>query len=207
MQQMFLPNYLICFIIIRYKRLVSASYYASEFQNLPNSTRKYKTYQTCFDLYKFLKMRRQLLIVFLGAVLIAESALGGRKIQFNNQCGKDIWVSPSTNANQGPTLDIAKIGNGGSYTYNIPDSGWGGRFWPKLDCDGSGQNCAVGQSVPPCPSGGCQPPADTKVEFYFPQVGGNSVWYDISLVDGYSLPAQIVPSNQVSIKQSQVLFI
>jgi hypothetical protein len=41
---------------------------------------------------------------------------------------------------------------------------------------------------------GCQPPADTKVEFYFPsQPPHEDSWYDISLVDGYSLPMKIVP--------------
>jgi len=67
-----------------------------------------------------------------------------------------------------------------------------------MGCDGSGQNCQVGQSVPPCPSGGCQPPSDTKVEFFFPSASdnGNQVWYDISLVDGYSLPVEINPSTQ-----------
>ncbi len=85
-------------------------------------------------------------------------------------------------------------------TFNIPDFGWAGRFWPKTGCDGSGQSCAVGQSVAPCPSGGCQPPADTKVEFFFPSVSdSNAIWYDVSLVDGYSLPMEIIPSRQVSI--------
>lgn len=56
----------------------------------------------------------------------------------------------------------------------------------------------MGQSDPPCPSGGCQPPADTKVEFFFPPINnGEQVWYDVSLVDGYSLSAKIVPSVQV----------
>lgn len=47
-------------------------------------------------------------------------------------------------------------------------------------------------------TGGCDPPAETKVEFFFPPVGDSGdVWYDVSLVDGYSLPAEIVPSVQV----------
>lgn len=73
----------------------------------------------------------------------------------------------------------------------------GGRFWPKTGCDGGGQNCETGQSVSPCGRNGCDPPAETKVEFFFPPAGDrNNVWYDISLVDGYSLPVQIVPSVQ-----------
>ena len=78
--------------------------------------------------------------------------------------------------------------------YRIPDFGWAGRFWPKTGCDGTGYNCEFGDSVPPCPVGGCHPPADTKVEFNFPsQPPSQDSWYDISLVDGYSLPMRIVP--------------
>ncbi|XP_021955579.1 glucan endo-1,3-beta-glucosidase [Folsomia candida] len=121
-----------------------------------------------------------------------------RQITFNNRCGRDIWISPLTNGNGAPLPDgIRRLSNSGSYTYQIPNGGWGGRFWPKTGCDGSGQNCEVGQSMPPCPAGGCQPPAETKVEFFFPRTGAaDSVWYDVSLVDGYSLPAEIVPSRQ-----------
>ena len=41
---------------------------------------------------------------------------------------------------------------------------------------------------------GCQPPADTKIEFNFPpQPPTSDSWYDISLVDGYSLAMSITP--------------
>jgi hypothetical protein len=82
----------------------------------------------------------------------------------------------------------------------IPSGGWAGRFWPKINCNSAGDECEFGQSSPPCPAGGCHPPADTKVEFYFPsQPPKEDAWYDISLVDGYSLPMKIVPRgvNQV----------
>ncbi len=84
-----------------------------------------------------------------------------------------------------------------SLYFKIPGSGWAGRFWPKIGCDGSGYNCQFGDSVPPCPAGGCHPPADTKVEFNFPpQPPNRDAWYDVSLVDGYSLPMSIVPRGQ-----------
>ena len=85
--------------------------------------------------------------------------------------------------------------------FQIPISGWAGRFWPKIGCDSTGYNCEFGDSIPPCPPEGCQPPADTKVEFNFaPQPPNRDSWYDISLVDGYSLPMKIVPreNNQGS---------
>lgn len=77
---------------------------------------------------------------------------GGRSITFKNRCTYSIWMSPF------PTLEdgIRRIEPNAATIYNIPDSGWGGRFWPKTECDNSGQNCAVGQSMPPCPANGCQ---------------------------------------------------
>lgn len=135
-------------------------------------------------------------LLFL-AVILPSVVLSSRTIRFSNRCNEDIWISPLTNA-QGPTLSpgIKHIRQGSHFSYNIPNNGWGGRFWPKMGCDGSGNNCQVGQSVPPCPRGGCDPPAETKVEFFFPPLGQrNDVWYDISLVDGYSIAAEIIPSK------------
>jgi len=120
-----------------------------------------------------------------------------REIRFTNRCSQDVWVSPLTNA-QGPPLPdgIQRLANGASHAYMIPDGGWGGRFWPKTGCDANGQNCEVGQSIDPCLPTGCDPPAETKVEFFFPSSNDpNDVWYDVSLVDGYSLPAEIVPNR------------
>jgi len=121
----------------------------------------------------------------------------GRQVGFTNRCGYDIWISPLTNA-QGPMLPggIQRLGNGASYDYQIANEGWGGRFWPKSGCDANGQNCEVGQSIDPCGPTGCDPPAETKVEFFFPPLGQGEVWYDVSLVDGYSLAAEIVPTVQ-----------
>lgn len=69
-------------------------------------------------------------------------------------------------------------------TFNIGDEGWAGRLWPKTGCDQNGANCAFGQSISPCPQSGCHPPADTKVEFFFPPINSREVsFYDISLVE------------------------
>lgn len=120
---------------------------------------------------------------------------GARSIAFVNRCNYPIWISAFPTVGNG----IQRIEPKARTIYNIPDSGWKGRMWPKTGCDGNGQNCAVGQSIPPCPPNGCQPPAETKVEFFFPVINDrNAVWYDISLVDGYSLPMEIIPDKQVS---------
>ena len=103
-------------------------------------------------------------------------------------------MATSPNTNIAPLPGNIKLNSGQSYSYNIPSGGWAGRFWPKIGCDSSGNNCVFGQSSAPCPAGGCQPPADTKIEFNFaPKGSSQQTWYDISLVDGYSLPIKIVP--------------
>jgi len=139
--------------------------------------------------------------LLLLSLLAAAVGVSARQISFTNRCPQEVWVSPLTNA-QGPMLPpgIVKLTNGQTYAYEIPNSGWGGRFWPKTGCDANGQNCEVGQSTDPCGPTGCDPPAETKVEFFFPPLGDpNDVWYDVSLVDGYSLAAAIVPDKQVSV--------
>ncbi|KAG4078478.1 hypothetical protein HA402_009190 [Bradysia odoriphaga] len=124
---------------------------------------------------------------------------GARTITFKSRCAEQIWINPFTSAD-GPVLGngVTPISPNGQVTFTIPDSGWAGRFWPKTGCNSNGQSCTVGQSVPPCPSTGCQPPADTKVEFFYPPKNDaiGAVWYDVSLVDGYSLPMEIIPSRQ-----------
>ncbi len=119
----------------------------------------------------------------------------GVQLSVKNNCAFTTWLATAPNSNQAPLPGgTIKLTQGQTYTYNIPSGGWAGRFWPKTGCDGSGTNCEFGDSSPPCPAGGCHPPADTKVEFLFPpQPPKSDSWYDISLVDGYSLPMKIVP--------------
>lgn len=136
-----------------------------------------------------------------GFILLAlvSIALAERRIAFKNRCKEPIWISPLTSKN-GPGLagGIKRLAPNAQTVYSIPDSGWKGRFWPKTGCDGSSQNCKVGQSVPPCPAGGCQPPAETKIEFFYPPTGDTrTIYYDVSLVDGYTLPMEIIPNKQV----------
>lgn len=132
-------------------------------------------------------------------LLLSPLVLADRRITFVNRCSQPIWMNPMTNAQGVPLGEIQKIDQHEEFVYIIPEAGWAGRFWPKTGCDGSGQNCEVGQSVPPCPTNGCQAPAETKVEFFFPHADSqDNLWYDISLVDGYTLPIEINPSQTVN---------
>jgi len=115
-----------------------------------------------------------------------------------NRCSFDVWMDSLNNPDHRPLPDhTVHLAPGNSHEYYFPNGVWAGRWWPKLGCDSVGQNCSSGQSMEPCPPMGCQPPGDTKIEFNFQNGDGKSAstvtWYDISLVDGYSLPVSIIP--------------
>lgn len=117
------------------------------------------------------------------------------RLSVTNQCVFPVWMATQPNAQIAPLPGgTVKLSKGQSHSYSIPTSGWAGRLWPKIGCDGNGRNCTAGEAVAPCPASGCEPPADTKIEFNFPNLSSRTnAWYDISLVDGYSLPVKIQP--------------
>jgi hypothetical protein len=130
----------------------------------------------------------------------AQPVKPARKLTFVNGCKGTIWIASQPNAGIATKLPaLVEIAAGKTYAYEINSKdGWAGRFWPKTGCDASGYNCVSGDSIPPCgggtDAGPCEPPADTKVEFAFFENGGSKrSFYDISLVDGYSLPFYIKP--------------
>lgn len=84
-----------------------------------------------------------------------------RAIEVGNRNNFAIWIETLTN-NNGPPLsnEVIRLNPGGKHTYNVRDEGWAGRLWPKIGCDQRGANCQFGQSIPPCPRNGCQPPAE-----------------------------------------------
>ena len=126
------------------------------------------------------------------------------RVSVTNSCPFTVWVTSLANAGSQPLRPdemLVRLDPGQSHGYGIPDGGWGGQFRPKFQCDASGNNCLSGQSLPPCPTGpapfvGCQPPAETKVEFYFPKPSDpiQLSYFDITLVDGYTLKTRIKPS-------------
>lgn len=128
----------------------------------------------------------------LAAYISTSSAV---ELSVFNNCPYSTWLATTPNNGVNPLPGgTVRLDPGQRYTYQIPNGGWAGRFWPKTGCNGEGTNCEFGDSSPPCPADGCQPPADTKIEFFFPpQPPTSDSWYDISLVDGYSLPMKIVP--------------
>lgn len=123
-------------------------------------------------------------LMFVVFVCAIEYTGGLRFIEVGNNNSFPIWIETKSNDNQPPLKnEIVQINPNDRTKFDIQDSGWAGRLWPKVGCDGSGANCEFGQSIDPCPAGGCQVPSETKVEFFFPAINSpDAAYYDISLV-------------------------
>jgi hypothetical protein len=117
-----------------------------------------------------------------------------------------LWIAHIAASGIGPDPQDVKISPGGSYRFTTALNGGGlsaTRFWPKMGCDGTGNNCSIGDSGGPgegCvihgPSGDnysqCAPPIDSKFEGTFMAPGSSSKdTVDMSLVDGFSLPFKL----------------
>jgi hypothetical protein len=140
-----------------------------------------------------------LFLLVLAAPVVA--AAQSPKITITNKCGIPVWIDQTPNGGFSPLSGTGpnpagRLDPGQSSNYRIPDNGWGGRFWPKIGCNDAGNNCLAGSSVSGCPPDGCEPPADTKFEFFYsPLSSAVRPYYDITLVDGYTLGVAITPSQ------------
>lgn len=101
----------------------------------------------------------------------------------------------------------------------------GGRIWAKVGCDSQGSNCVVGDSSQywggwdnpnnGCPTGGCTPPIESSLEFTtgcsledrskcspnpadFSQKLGPTTYYDVSHVNGWTLPYSLRMTGDAS---------
>jgi hypothetical protein len=118
------------------------------------------------------------------------------RLRVVNRCARTIWIAHSSNLTTDQDLALA---TGAFHDYDIPAAGLASvRFWPKLGCDASGHACAVGDNGEgggaPCGPHGCEPPFDSKFEATFAATtSADATWYDLSLVDGYTLPLAVKP--------------
>ena len=136
------------------------------------------------------------------------------RLRITNQCAEPIWIVHMESAATAaiPDAQNIKISPNTSYDYNIPNGRVEAtRFMPRTGCDATGLDCEIGQSVAPCPTGGCQPPVETKFEATFgsttptgtcpgapTQALGECVtWYNASFVDGYTLPVKVIPKSRL----------
>jgi hypothetical protein len=118
------------------------------------------------------------------------------RLRITSHCSQTLWIAHSENVSEAQNI---VLNNGQSHDYAIPAGGISAaRFWPKTGCDGGGHNCAIGDNGQgggvPCPAGGCQPPIDSKFEASFAAANSkDSNWYNLSQVDGYTLPFKVTP--------------
>ncbi|KAI8081423.1 thaumatin [Halteromyces radiatus] len=111
---------------------------------------------------------------------------GTRSITVKNNCPEKISIGVLTNgkANPDQRFDLTPQG---TRTISEPDT-WGGRLFGQPECVGAGNN------GPHCGNAGASNPA-TLAEFFFKGANGAD-YYDISLVDGYNIPASISPQGK-----------
>jgi hypothetical protein len=103
-----------------------------------------------------------------------------RKLYIENRCSYAIWNFVSDgNKNIFPNSVPFKMEPNTTIVVGWPDT-FSGRIWPRSECtgDAGALKCA-------------QKGADTLVEFTLTK-GFASDWYDISLVDGFTIPAGIL---------------
>jgi hypothetical protein len=127
------------------------------------------------------------------------------RLRVTNYCTEPLWLQHSENIKDPQSVRVAPKD---CYDYAIPDAKLAStRVWAKTGCDAAGANCTMGQSVAPCPAGGCQPPIESKFEATFadplncPKTGAGAdclTWYNASQVDGYTLPFRITPLGEGS---------
>jgi hypothetical protein len=118
------------------------------------------------------------------------------RLRVVSMCEQPIWIAHSNNVGAAQNVRLA---HGEYRDYAIPAGGLASaRFWPKVGCDTNGRNCSIGDNGEgggaPCGAGGCQPPIDSKFEVTFAATGSSAAtFYNLSLVDGYTLPFSVTP--------------
>jgi len=130
-------------------------------------------------------------IVF--ALLASVGSAAANKVVVKNLCSFTVWIEQLNVPN---AKQVVKLAKGASYTYDLPDNKLidATRWWPKTGCDNNGNNCTQGQTMPPCPAQGCAPPIDSKFEATWCAGSNCQTYFDISMVDGFTLPVEIQPN-------------
>jgi hypothetical protein len=103
-----------------------------------------------------------------------------RKLYIENDCTETIWVYalPHTTF---PNMAPLQVAAGQAYVVGWPNK-WSGRIWGRTQCTGTTSYTTI-----KCAQTG----NDTLAEFTL-TAGMNEDWYDISLVDGFTIPTGII---------------
>ncbi len=127
------------------------------------------------------------------AIVASIGTAAANRVVVQNQCSFPVWIEQ---LNVPGAKKVVKIAKGKQYTYDLPDNQLieATRWWPKTGCDDNGENCTQGQTMPPCPAQGCTPPIDSKFEATWCAGANCQTYFDISMVDGFTLPVTMKPS-------------
>ncbi|KAK4786954.1 hypothetical protein SAY86_010787 [Trapa natans] len=146
------------------------------------------------------KWTLSLAIFSIVSALLLHGAWSTTTFTFVNKCDYTVWPGILSNAGQPPLSPTGFVlQNGESRALTAPTS-WGGRFWGRTYCSddpSTGKfscltgDCGSGKLE--CSGNGATPPA-TLAEFTLNGAGGLD-FFDVSLVDGYNLPMQVVPQG------------
>ncbi|KAJ3674442.1 hypothetical protein LUZ60_005058 [Juncus effusus] len=107
-----------------------------------------------------------------------------------NQCSYTVWAAAYPGGGQ-------QLNSGQTWTLNVPAGTTGGRIWGRTGCkfDGNGNgNCQTGDCGGKLACTAYGAPPDTLAEFGLNQYA-NQDFYDISLVDGFNIPMDFVPTS------------
>ncbi|KAL7940394.1 PR5-like protein [Trichoderma barbatum] len=70
---------------------------------------------------------------------------------------------------------------------------WSGRVWPRQFCSDVGDNCLLGD----CGSSSCWDRSSTNTTLFEVTVQPEDMYYDISLVDGYTMSIDVIPDDSL----------
>ncbi|OZJ05988.1 hypothetical protein BZG36_01237 [Bifiguratus adelaidae] len=131
------------------------------------------------------------------ATLTLTSVASARTINIINQCSYTIW--PAAFADGLPTAETGfELAAGSSKSLTVSDTLSSARFWARTGCNGTGDSltCATGDCGGKMQCAGITGQSATLAELTL-SAGGQD-WYDISNVDGYSIPVRIQPTGSYS---------
>jgi hypothetical protein len=102
-----------------------------------------------------------------------------RKLYIENQCSYTTWTFVLANANPLPNGGPLELQAGQAVVMGWSNN-FSGRIWPQTQCTGTSPSSCLQGNGP-----------NTLAEFTL-TAGMNSDWYDISLVDGFTIPVGII---------------
>ena len=131
------------------------------------------------------------IFTFLVISLLFVCYTNAATFDIRNNCPFTVWAAAV------PVGGGRQLGQGESWSINIPGGTAGARIWPRTNCnfDGAGRGrCQTGDCNGLLQCQGFGQPPNTLAEFALNQFN-NLDFFDISLVDGFNVPMEFSPSS------------